>query len=200
MYLCQLTLPVLTLLVAPVFAQDKADPTKSNLPIEAKLILKKTTFKLEPSSDELKKQLKDAEKTGRYPTPPVFEMALEVRNRSDKEVQVWHKGDPVSVTFELKGPGAAKRTPRLAFTAIYHVPQAIKLAPGKSLTMPLRGLTGGFRGASEYTYWTEPGEYTLTAKLNTGISPAPEGIKAQEDGFARVAVSSDSIKIMVEGK
>src|SRR5207248_4875930 len=128
--------------------------------------------------------------------PPAFEMALEVRNRSQKDVQVWHKGDPVSVTFELKGPGAVTVKPRLAFTTIFHIPEAVKLEPGKSLTLPLKGLIGGFRSASEYTYWTEAGEYTLTAKLNTGISPAPEGLKPLEDGFARVSIPSDSIKIV----
>jgi hypothetical protein len=193
------SLLVLFLLALPVLAEDKADPTKSNLPVEAKLVLKKTTFKLELASDELKKQLKEAEKTGRYPMPPMFEMALEVRNRSDKAVQVWQKGDPVTVTLELKGPGAVTHKPRLAFTTIYFAPQAVKLEPGKNVSIPLKGLIGGFRNASEYTYWTEPGEYTLTAKFNTGISPAPEGLKVEE-GFARVSIPSDSVKITVEGK
>src|SRR5207237_10204587 len=134
---CHLSMPLLALLALPVFAEDKADPTKSNLPVEAKLILKTTKFKLEQSPEELKKQLKEAEKTGRYPKPPAFEMSLEVRNRSQKEVQVWNKGDPVSVTYELKGPGAVTHKPRLAFTTIYHVPQEVKLEPGKSLTMGL---------------------------------------------------------------
>ena len=49
MYLCHLSIPILTLLALPVFAEDKADPTKSNLPVEAKLILKTTKFKLEQS-------------------------------------------------------------------------------------------------------------------------------------------------------
>jgi len=200
MALRHLSLPLLALLALPAFAEDKPDPTKSNIPVDAKLSVKTTKFKLDLTADELKKQLKAAEKTGRYPMPPAFEMTLELRNVSKQDVQVWHKGDPVFVSFELKGPGAVTHKPLLAFTSDFRVPTAVKLEPGKSLTIPLKGLIGGFRNASEYTYWTEPGEYTLTAKLKTGISPAPEGLKAQEDGFAPVTIPSDSIKITVEGK
>jgi hypothetical protein len=195
-----LSLSLLAFVALPMFADEKPDPTKSNLPVEVKLTLKQTKFKLDLTADELKKQLKEAAKTGRYPKPPVFEITLEVRNRSQKEVQVWHKGDPVQVTFELKGPGAVTAKPLLAFTSDFRVPEATKLEPGKSLTMPLKGLIGGFRNASEYTYWTEPGEYTLTAKLKTGLSPAPEGLKAEEGGFAPLTIPSDSVKITVEGK
>ena len=185
MYARHLSLPLLGLLALPMFAEDKPDPTKSNLPVEAKLTLKKTKFKQELTADELKKQLKDAEKTGRYPQPPAFEMVLELRNRSKQEVQVWHKGDPVHVTFELKGPGAVSHKPRLAFTADFRLPEAVKLEPGKTLTIPLKGLTGGFRNASEYTYWTEPGEYTLTATLKTGISPRPRDSRPRKTASLR---------------
>src|SRR3954470_14966103 len=103
------SLLVLAVLTLPVNAEEKNDPTKSDLPVDAKLIAKSTTVKLELTAEEVKRQLKDAEKTGRYPRPPAIELALEVRNRSQKDVQVWHKGDPVTVTFDLTGPGVVSQ-------------------------------------------------------------------------------------------
>ena len=187
------------LIVFPALADEAKDPTKSNLPISAKLIAKKTTFKSDISSEELKKILKDTEK-GVPPKPPMVELTLEIRNDSKQEVQFWQKGDPVSVTYELKGPGAITITPRLAFTREFRLPVAVKLEPGKTATVPLNGLIGGFRNASQYSYFTDPGEYTLTAKFTTAVKPAPEGVKADEEGFARIVVPSNTITLKVEGK
>ena len=49
-------------------------------------------------------------------------------------------------------------------------------------------------------YWTEPGEYTLTASLKSGISPAPKDSKDTRDGFGVVTFTTEPIKIKVEGK
>jgi hypothetical protein len=195
-----LLVPALLLPLQPAAAEDKKDPSKSNLPVELKLNLKKTTFKLEVDGKELKKQIEAAKESGRPPAPPVIDATLEVVNRSDKEVQVWHKGDPVVISFELKGPGVVTHKPMLFFTADFRGPEAVKVAPGKSYSIPVTSLVGGFRGASEYTYWAEPGDYELTAILKTGISPAPEGLKKDESGFAPVPIRSGTVKLKVEGK
>ena len=86
------------------------------------------------------------------------------------------------------------------FTADFRAPVAVKIEAGKTQAIPLARLAGGFRGASEYAYWTEPGEYTLVVKYVTAVSPAPEGLKADESGFARVTLPSEAIKIKVEEK
>jgi hypothetical protein len=194
-----LVLPAL-LFAHSAFADDKKDPSKSNLPIEVKLVLKKTDYKLDADSKQLKTALEAAKKGGKAPPPPAIEGTLEIRNRSDKEVKYWSGGDPVQIQFELKGPAAVTFTPLLAFTSDFRIPVEATLAPGKSASIPLKSLTGGFRNASEYTYWTEQGEYTLTVKFKTGISPAPEGLKPDESGFAQVTIPSDSVKVKVEGK
>jgi hypothetical protein len=186
--------------LAPAVLADKDDPSKSNLPVEIKLVAKNTTFKLAGDSKDLRKQLEAAKENGRYPMPPVVDMVLEIRNRSDKGVQVWIGGDPVQTTFTLKGPGAVTAKPNLAFTAIFIGPRPMKIEAGKTHSIPIAKLSGGFRGASEFSYWTEAGDYTLAASFVTGVSPAPEGLKADESGFAKVTIKSNPIKIKVEEK
>ena len=68
----------------------------------------------------------------------------------------------------------------------------MKLAAGKSHTIPISALSYGARGMGNYAYWTEPGEYTLTATFNTALKPAPKGSKEAEGGFGEVAVPNQS--------
>src|SRR5207249_11607335 len=105
-------LTALALLVAAVplvRADDKKDEPKANLTVTATLVAKTTTYKLDlggKTADDFKKELKDAEKSGKVPVTPAVEMTLELKNTGDKDVQVWVSGDPVVVTLDLKGPGA----------------------------------------------------------------------------------------------
>jgi hypothetical protein len=179
---------------------DKKDPSKSGLPLQLKVLAKKDAYKSELTSQELKKLVEMAEKTGKYPNPPEVDLVLQITNRSDKELSFWNRGDPVKIGFELKGPGAVPVKPMLAFTTDFRAPEATKLAPGKTYEIPVKSLRFGFRGASEMVFWTDPGEYTLTANYATALSPAPEGLTKDESGFARVTLVSEPVKIKVEKK
>ncbi len=146
-------------------------------------------------------KLLEAGKTGnvRLPKPPAVKLTLVVKNTSDQAIRIWAKGDPVVLDLDLKGKGAVSVAPQLAFTADFRLPEATDLEPGKTMEIPLGGLVSGFRGASKYTYWTQPGEYELIATWKTGIAPAPKG--AQDfDGFGVVTVASTPFKITVEEK
>jgi hypothetical protein len=170
------------------------------LPVKAKLVAKTTTYKLDlggKTAEEFRTLLKDAEKSGRMPPPPAVEMALEITNTSDKEIKIWTSGDPVQIDLKLTGPGAVNARPQLAFTTIFIGPKAETLAPGKSLSLPIAKLQYGFRGASNMSYWTEPGEYKLSATFKTGIQPAPKGVK-ERDGFGPVTVPAEPVTIKVE--
>lgn len=152
------------------------------------------------TAEEFAKLLEDG-KAGkaRMPKPPEVKLTLVVKNTSDAAIKVWNKGDPVVLDLELKGKGAVSVVPRLAFTADFRIPQAVELAAGKSLELPLASLVSGFRNASRYTYWTAPGEYELVATWKTGVAPAPKGAEEQ-NGFGVVRVSSKPLKITVEEK
>ena len=181
--------------------KDKDKPAKP--PVTAKLIANKGTYTLDldgMTPEQFRAALKDAEKSGKYPKPPAVDLKLELTNTSDKEVQIWQSGDPVQLRLELKGKGAVSARPLLAFTREFRVPRAMTLAPGKSHTIAIKSLQFGFRGVAERAYWTEAGEYTLTARFQTGISPPPPDSKAGRDGFAPITLTSEPIKIKVEAK
>jgi len=189
-------------LMTPV-AEDKTPDARPTDPVTIKLVARQTTYKLDlggKTGKEFQAYLKDVQDgkvRGRIPPAPAVDLVLEIVNNTDKEVKVWTGGDPVQIHLELKGPGAVSIRPGLAFTTDFRGPVPSTIAAGKKFEMPISRLTHGFRGASMYSYWTEPGEYTLSATLNTGISPAPKGSKEQ-DGFGVVKLTSSAIKIKVE--
>ena len=192
----------LALLAAPLLGRA-ADAKPGDLPIKAKLVAKTTTFTLDlggKTAEEFRKLLKDGEKTGKLPMAPVVEIELELTNTSAKDVVFWKNGDPVSLTLELKGTGAVSVKPMLAFTANFAVPSPMVLAAGKTYTIKIGSLRYGFRGIAESAYWTEPGEYTLKAGFVTAVNPAPEGTKPDREGFGKVTLTSEPIKIKVEKK
>ena len=196
----------LALALAAVSRADekKADDAKpADLPLKAKLIVKKATYKLDldgKSADDFRKLLKDAEKAGKAPTPPAVDLVLEITNTSDSDIKFWTDGDANELQLEVKGPenGAVSIAPRRAFTADFRMPKVMTLAAGKTYSIPIKSLEYGFRGASKATYWTEPGDYTIKASFVTAISPAPKGTKEIEKGFGSAVISSKPMKVKVE--
>jgi hypothetical protein len=136
----------------------------------------------------------------KLPRPPFVDLAVEVKNTSNKPLKVWTKGDPVVLTLNLKGKGAINIDPPLAFTQEFRIPEAVEIAAGKSHKIELTSLTSGHRMASHYSYWTEPGEHELVATLKTGVSPSPKGAKVGMDGFGLVTLTSAPFKLTVEEK
>lgn len=148
------------------------------------------------SEDDLKKGFA----ADKFPNPPKVDLKLVVKNTSDKPVQVWTSGDPVTVDLTLKGDGATSVKPRLMMTADYRSPRSTEVAAGKTVEIPLTQLSGGKRGMGEYWYWAKAGEYELTATLNTAVSPAPAGADKADGGYGKVKVTSPAFKIVVEKK
>ncbi len=201
----------LALLLLPMAAladeakdKDKGKTNPPGAPLQAVLAAKKATYKLDlggKSADEFKKALKAAEDSGAYPPAPAVDLVLELRNTSDKDIEVWVSGDPTQLMLELKGPGAVNvPLKRIAFTLEFRLPKAMTLAAGKGHKIEIKGLSYGHRGASHRSYWTEPGEYTLTASFKSAVAPAPKGAKDAGDGFGTVTVTSAPVKIKVEEK
>src|SRR5437879_4577423 len=168
---------ILVLGTATVRADDKKDdPKPADLPVTAKLVAKTTSYSLDlggKSGDEFRKLLKDAEKAGKVPASPKVDLVLQLKNTSDKDVKIWTSGDPVQLNLDLQGKGAVSVTARQAFTQEFRSPTAITIPAGKTHEIPIASLTYGFRGLAMQAYWTEPGDYMLSASLKTAISPAP---------------------------
>jgi len=180
------------------------EPKRANVPISAKLVTKKDTYKLDlagKSADDFKKLLKDNEgQSAKLPKAPVVDLVLEFTNTSDKELQLSISGDSTTLNLELKGPGAVSVTAEMMFTADLKPNKAVTLAAGKSYSLPITSLVYGFRGVAQAAYWTEAGEYTITASFKTGISPAPKGSAKDPNytDFGSVTIKAEPVKIKVE--
>jgi hypothetical protein len=142
---------------------------------------------LEEIAEAMKKNPRPAVK---LPDPPKVDLVLEIVNDGKEDVTVHVGGDPNVYTLELKGPGVMTFTPPLAFTREFRVPKAVVIAPGKSYDIPVTQLKDGFRGASRFIYWTEPGEYTLTATYQLSDARGEKG----------ALLKSKEIKLKVEEK
>jgi hypothetical protein len=152
------------------------------------------------SAEDYRKRAENEAKRGKPLAVPMVDLAIEIKNTSDKPVQVWTSGDPVVLTLTLKGKGVLNLDAALAFTQEFRLPKSAEIPAGKSFVIPLKSLTSGFRGRSHVSYWTEPGDYELVAKLKTGVSPAPKGAKEGMDGFGVVTLTSAPFKLTVEEK
>ena len=194
------------ILMVSVSVQAGDEPKKGKpaeaLPVKAKIVAKKTTFDLDlggKTAKEYKSALKNFD-ANKLPPLPQVDMALELTNTSDGDVQVWISGTPVKMMLELKGPGAVSVTPRQFFPAIYILPKPATLKAGKSYTLPIAKLYYVSRGVEHIEYWTEPGEYTLQASLITGINPPPKGVQPERGGFGKATITSEPIKIKIQAK
>lgn len=186
-----------------IAAVTAGEGDKAALPVTATLVAKQATYPLDlggMTSDAYQKAIEDAVQAGKAPPPPpTVDLALELKNTSDKDVQVWISGNLVQIDLDLKGPGALSVKPRVVFPSIAIPPKAVTIAPGQMHSIPVKSLRYGFRGGSLYAYWTKPGEYTLAASFKTGISPAPKGSK-ERNGFGLVTLTAAPIKLKVETK
>lgn len=181
---------------------DKPSADPKGTPLELS-VAGKTTYTLDLGGltlEQYKKRIEDAgDDASKLPKRPDIDLKLVVKNTGDKPVTVWTKGDPVVIGLKLKGDGAVTAKPQGIFTQEYRSPEGVEIAPGKTVEIPLKQLVGGFRGQSEFAYWTKPGDYELTVTLKTGVTPPPPGAK-DRDGAGEVTLTSAAVKIKVEAK
>jgi hypothetical protein len=190
----------------PAYA-DKKEPKKdpkADLPVRAKMVVKKAIYGLDlggKTPEEYLKFLKDnAKNPGKLPAAPDVDLVLELTNTTKKDLTIWVAGDRPRLNLLLKGKGALSLVAQSIFPKIYYPPKAVTLPPGKSYQIAIKRLQYGFRMAQMRAYWTKPGEYTLTATFTTAIKPAPKGSDRQGNGFGLVTLTSNPVKIKVRGK
>jgi hypothetical protein len=163
---------VLTLVVQELFRESKVEPkpTVPTNPLKMRLVARKGTYTLDLGGltpEEFRKRLARSDPFGRDLLPaPVVDLLIEITNTSDKPVTIMIGGDDAPLRFELKGPGAVSTT--TFFTTLeLRISQPVTIAPGKSFTHPVTRLASYPRYKTNW-YWTEPGEYTLTAHWQLG--------------------------------
>jgi hypothetical protein len=194
----------LPLIVMADDTKEKSKTEPKDAPLQAILKANKATYKVDlagKSAEEVGKQIKDADQPEHYPPAPEVDLTLELKNTGDKEILIWIGGDTTRLGLDLKGKNAINAEIKgQAVTQELRQPQAIRLGPGKGHKIEIKKLSYGHRGASHRSFWLEPGDYTLTARYLTGLSPAPKGSEDLGDGFGRVTVTSAAVKLKVESK
>src|SRR5688572_20030780 len=104
----------------------KADPPGTPLTIT---VTGKANYTFDSGSltrEAYRKASEDAAKAGKgggcgiggrgLPAPPAVDLAVELKNTSDRPLTVWAKGDPVILTLNLSGKGAVNLDPPVIMT------------------------------------------------------------------------------------
>lgn len=167
-------------------APDALPADKKKDPIEFKIVVKKDAYALNLGGrtlQEYREYLKAYEDLKqpdrRFPAPIPVDLTLEWKNVSDEKQTIYVGGD-YTLDWELKGPGVVTLKPPVAYTDDIKFPKAITLEPGKTHSISVPHLQGGFRGYGVQLYWTEPGEYTLKASYRTRGEAGDAGSYASE--------------------
>jgi hypothetical protein len=152
---------------------------KNEVGLVATLVADKGTYKLDAkqSGKEFREKLQEmgGELNAKLPEAPAVEMTLKVTNKSDKEVTISLGGDDSRVDLKLEGEGAVTKESSAPMTMEFRLGKAVKLAPGKSHEIKITSLSFGNRGMSHKAYWTEAGEYSLSATLTYGFGDGEQG-------------------------
>jgi hypothetical protein len=178
-----------------------ADPP--GIPLELRILAKKTSYVLDRGGKtpaDFLKQFEDGKERGIYPPAPVVDLTVELRNTGKTDIKVQVKGDSCALDLTLKGKGALNVKPRAFFTTVYIRSHPLTLAPGKTVTFPVKSLDSGFRGGSRRAFWTEPGTYELIASYHTGVFPHPKGAKNAGSGWGSATITSAPLELRVTAK
>jgi hypothetical protein len=177
---------VLFFTAAPARSEEQAYQPPPDSALELRLLARKDTYALDlhgKSPQQFRKLLDEIAADARkgkprddVPPAPAVEVVLDIRNTSDHEVEIWLGGDDTSLTLELKGSGAASTSYVVYVTADLRGSRPFKLPPGGHISRLVRTLEDGFRGVGHRWYWTEPGDYTLTATCELGSPSLKKGV------------------------
>lgn len=134
-------------------------------PVAARLIVKQGTYVLpkEWQSEGFRKRIREEKDGEKLPAPPEIDLVLELHNTGDDPVMIWPGGGIDEPELTVAGPGVV--TPdsveTFSVSSWAMTPQPVIL-PGKKYEISVESLNPS--GSSLYdVYWTEPGEYTITA-------------------------------------
>jgi hypothetical protein len=156
-------------------ASAPAAGAKNEQGLTAALIVNKGTYVLNPAQagaafrNQLE-QLKSGKVKGRLPQPPAVELTFRITNTTEKPVTLEIGGDNSQMDLQLDGSGAVTVDNNVAMTMEFRLGTPVTIAAGKTYDLKITSLAFGFRGISKYAYWTEPGDYHLTASYTSDTS------------------------------
>jgi len=131
---------------------------------------------------------KNARGMASLPQPPMIDLTLRITNTTAKDVAINVGGDDSQMDLKLEGPGAVSADNNVPMTMEFRIGKPVTIAAGKTADVKITSLAYGMRGISKYAYWTEPGDYTLTATL---IYSSGEKQGSVTSGPAQVKVTKE---------
>lgn len=159
-------LALLLALPASAADDDPEPPVKKG--IVARLVARKSTYKLDLQGKTAQEYKKAASRGNAAEIP--IEVDLVITNRTRETIRVRTTGTSPILTLSLKGEGveesALMRDKAAGKVAIAYA----VLKPGQKVTIPVNALASvtGVRTTKKH-YWTEPGDYTLEATYRTRV-------------------------------
>ncbi len=124
---------------------------------------------------------------GRLPQPPAVDLIFRITNTTNAAVTISVGGDDSQMNLDLAGPGAITADNLVAMTMEFRIGNPTTIPAGKTADIKISSLAFGMRGISKFAYWTEPGDYTITATLTYGTSGEKQGTLTS--GAAKVKVT-----------
>jgi hypothetical protein len=194
-----------TFLLGAILAAGLTQSTRAAAPVEvplkAEIVADTPTYELDPAmaGKDFAEKVRAAEKGNRAPAtrPPKVNLTLRLTNTGQSDCSLRIGGDESNLDLELKGPGALSIAPRMMMTMEFRMGKAVTLKPGEHQDIPIKSLASGQRELGKFSYWTEPGEYTLAATFNgrsagnqIKVRAEPVKLKVVEAGKAPAPGSS----------
>jgi hypothetical protein len=128
------------------------------------------------------------------PAAPAVDLELVITNHTKADVRVRTAGALPRLSLTVTGPDVVEaRAPRLPRQRVTYV----VLRPGQSVSVPITSLHSRKTAAqSVQHYWTEPGEYTLSASFYTSVQMDwnPGGGKVAR-GYTTLKTRATKVKV-----
>ena len=155
---------------APAADEDDPEPpVKTGL--VTRLVAKKSTYSLDFGGKK-KEDYLTAAKAGTLESPKV-DLELVIANYTKETIRIRSTGGTNRLMLKLEGDGAVSAT--VMVDAVRPPTQYSVLEPKEKLTIPIQQLSSLARVLKSQTtetrlYWTEPGDYKLSASLYTQMT------------------------------
>jgi hypothetical protein len=175
-----------------------------SVPLNARLIANETIYYLDRgglSETNYRKKLELAMKMGRLAAAPRVDLVFELENKGKEEIQVIVGGDIAgSLRWHLRGPGAVGMTcQRDAQSDLLKEPTAVRIPAGGSHRWLVKDLDGSGPRDTTRAYWTQTGDYLLSAGFTVAVRPVPKGTVPHwyHKDHGNVAITSGAVRITV---
>jgi hypothetical protein len=198
MWMVIFTLCAAVMGAAPVPATPASAPApvagpKNEQGLTAAIVVNKNSYLLNAaqSGKAFRDQVdaaKNARGAGGLSQPPAVDLTFQITNTTDKDVTISVGGDDSQINLVLDGPGAITANNNVAMTREFRRGKPVLVAAGKTADVKISSLAYGMRGISKYAYWTEVGDYTITATLTYGIDSKQGTVTS---GSAKVKVTKE---------